>query len=53
MICLEYDLTQPCLISIVISESGKLAATSVKALLRELERYDYLDSIYPPKKDEI
>ena len=35
----------------VISESGKLPATSVKALLKELNRYDYLDKIDIPKNE--
>ncbi|CAD8123479.1 unnamed protein product [Paramecium sonneborni] len=47
---LRYDITQSNYINMIVTEVGLIPATSVKAVIGEFKKYNYVDAIEIPRK---
>ncbi|CAD8104477.1 unnamed protein product [Paramecium primaurelia] len=49
---LRYDITQSNYINMIVTEVGLIPATSVKAVIGEFKKYNYVDAIEVPRVDQ-
>ncbi|CAD8193520.1 unnamed protein product [Paramecium octaurelia] len=49
---LRYDITQSNYINMIVTEVGLIPATSVKAVIGEFKKYNYVDAIEVPRKEQ-